>query len=115
MRHHAICPSRIARRSAPLHHGGTDPFAPNNTAILALCAARTRAKSASANRCIVAAPFQKQSLAGREYLKGISLNVAEGAKMSKKPTIDHDYDAGKDKLTITIHRYSQKRKKTGML
>jgi hypothetical protein len=31
--------------------------------------------------------------------------------MSKKPTIDHDYDAGKDKLTITIHRYSLKRKK----
>jgi hypothetical protein len=31
--------------------------------------------------------------------------------MSKKPTIDHDYDAGKDKLTITIHRYFLKRKK----
>jgi hypothetical protein len=31
--------------------------------------------------------------------------------MSKKPTIDHDYDAGKDKLTITIHRYSLKRKR----
>ena len=32
--------------------------------------------------------------------------------MSKKPKIDHDYEAGKDKLTITIHRYSLKRKKT---
>jgi hypothetical protein len=32
--------------------------------------------------------------------------------MSKKPKIDHDYDGGKDKLTITIHRYSLKRKKT---
>jgi hypothetical protein len=32
--------------------------------------------------------------------------------MSKKPRIDHDYDAGKDKLTITIHRFSLKRKKT---
>ena len=32
--------------------------------------------------------------------------------MSKKPKIDHDYDKGKDKLTITIHRYSLKRKKT---
>jgi hypothetical protein len=32
--------------------------------------------------------------------------------MSKKPKIDHDYDAGKDKLTITIHRYSLKRRKT---
>jgi hypothetical protein len=32
--------------------------------------------------------------------------------VSKKPKIDHDYDAGKDKLTITIHRYSLKRKKT---
>jgi hypothetical protein len=32
--------------------------------------------------------------------------------MSKKPKIDHDYDRGKDKLTITIHRYSLKRKKT---
>ena len=31
--------------------------------------------------------------------------------MSKKPKIDHDYDEGKDKLTITIHRYSLKRKK----
>jgi hypothetical protein len=31
--------------------------------------------------------------------------------MSKKPKIDHDYDKGKDKLTITIHRYSLKRKK----
>jgi hypothetical protein len=33
-------------------------------------------------------------------------------EMSKKPKIDHDYDGGKDKLTITIHRYSLKRKKT---
>ena len=32
--------------------------------------------------------------------------------MSKKPKIDHDYDGDKDKLTITIHRYSLKRKKT---
>jgi len=32
--------------------------------------------------------------------------------VSNKPKIDHDYDAGKDKLTITIHRYSLKRKKT---
>ena len=32
--------------------------------------------------------------------------------MSKKPKINLDYDAGKDKLTITIHRYSLKRKKT---
>ena len=32
--------------------------------------------------------------------------------MSKKSKIDHDYDEGKDKLTITIHRYSLKRKKT---
>ena len=32
--------------------------------------------------------------------------------MSKKPKIDHDYDAGKDKLTIAIYRYSLKRKKT---
>jgi hypothetical protein len=32
--------------------------------------------------------------------------------MSKKPKIEHDYDAGKDKLTITIHRYSLKGKKT---
>jgi hypothetical protein len=32
--------------------------------------------------------------------------------MSKKPKIDHDYDEGKDKLTITIHRYSLQRKKT---
>ena len=31
--------------------------------------------------------------------------------MSKKPKIEHDYDAGKDKLTITIHRYSLKSKK----
>jgi hypothetical protein len=32
--------------------------------------------------------------------------------MSKEPKIDHDYHAGKDKLTITIHRYSLKSKKT---
>jgi hypothetical protein len=32
--------------------------------------------------------------------------------MSKKPKVDHDYDKGKDKLTITIHRYSLKRKRT---
>ena len=32
--------------------------------------------------------------------------------MSKKPKIEHHYDAGKDKLTITIHRYSLKSKKT---
>ena len=31
--------------------------------------------------------------------------------MSKKK-IEHDYDAGKDKLTIIIHRYSLKSKKT---
>jgi hypothetical protein len=31
--------------------------------------------------------------------------------MSKKPKVDHDYDGGKDKLTITVHRYSLKRKK----
>jgi hypothetical protein len=24
--------------------------------------------------------------------------------MSKKPKVDHDYDTGKDKLTITIHQ-----------
>jgi hypothetical protein len=32
--------------------------------------------------------------------------------MSKKPKIEHNYNAGKDKLTITIHRYSLKSKKT---
>jgi hypothetical protein len=32
--------------------------------------------------------------------------------MSKKPKVDHDYRAGSDKLTITIHRYSLKSKKT---
>jgi len=32
--------------------------------------------------------------------------------MSNEPKIEHDYDAGKDKLTITIHRYSLKSKKT---
>jgi hypothetical protein len=32
-------------------------------------------------------------------------------EMSKKSKIDHDYDEGKDKLTITIHRYSLERKK----
>ena len=31
--------------------------------------------------------------------------------MSKRSKIDHDYDKGKDKLTITIHQYSLKRKK----
>jgi len=32
--------------------------------------------------------------------------------MSKEPRIEHDYHAGKDKLIITIHRYSLKSKKT---
>jgi hypothetical protein len=32
--------------------------------------------------------------------------------MSKEPKIDHEYDAAKDKLKITIHRYSLKSKKT---
>jgi hypothetical protein len=32
--------------------------------------------------------------------------------MSKKPKIEHDYHAGKDKLVITIHRYSLENKKT---
>ena len=32
--------------------------------------------------------------------------------MSKEPKIEHDYQAHKDKLTITIHRYSLKSKKT---
>jgi hypothetical protein len=32
--------------------------------------------------------------------------------MSKKPKIEHDYHAVKDKLTITIHRYSLESKKT---
>jgi hypothetical protein len=32
--------------------------------------------------------------------------------MSKKPKVEHDYHADKDKLTITIHRYSLKSKKT---
>jgi hypothetical protein len=32
--------------------------------------------------------------------------------MSKEPTIDHEYHASKDKLTINIHRYSLKSKKT---
>lgn len=31
--------------------------------------------------------------------------------MSKKPKIDHEYHAGKDKLKITIHGYSLKSKK----
>ena len=32
--------------------------------------------------------------------------------MSKQPKIEHDYRAGKDKLTIVIHRYSLERRKT---
>ena len=32
--------------------------------------------------------------------------------MSKEPKIEHDYHARKDKLTITIQRYSLKSKKT---
>lgn len=32
--------------------------------------------------------------------------------MSKKPKVEHNYHAGKDKLTITVHRYSLKSKKT---
>lgn len=32
--------------------------------------------------------------------------------MSKTPKIEHDYNSGKDKLTITIHHYSLKSKET---
>jgi hypothetical protein len=32
--------------------------------------------------------------------------------MSKKPKIDHEYHAGKDRMKITIHGYSLKSKKT---
>jgi len=32
--------------------------------------------------------------------------------MSKEPKVDHAYHAGKDKLTITIHHYSLKSRKT---
>jgi hypothetical protein len=32
--------------------------------------------------------------------------------VSKEPKIEHEYQARKDKLTITIHRYSLKSKKT---
>ncbi len=32
--------------------------------------------------------------------------------MSKEPKIEHEYHAHKDKLTIKIHRYSLKSKKT---
>lgn len=32
--------------------------------------------------------------------------------MAKEPKVDHEYHAGKDKLTITIHHYALKRRKT---
>jgi hypothetical protein len=32
--------------------------------------------------------------------------------MSKEPKVEHEYHAHKDKLTIKIHRYSLKSKKT---
>ena len=40
------------------------------------------------------------------------IDLAAEGEMSKEPRIEHDYDSGKDKLTITIHRYSLKSKKT---
>jgi hypothetical protein len=40
------------------------------------------------------------------------IHLAAEGEMSKEPKIEHDYHAGKDKLTITIHRYSLKSKKT---
>jgi len=39
---YAICRSPAARRSAPLHHGRTDPFAPSDTPVLALDTARSK-------------------------------------------------------------------------
>ena len=33
--------------------------------------------------------------------------------MPKEPKVEHEYHAGKDKLTIKIHRYSSKAKKRG--
>jgi hypothetical protein len=40
------------------------------------------------------------------------IDLAAEGEMFKEPKIEHDYDAGEDKLTITIHRYSLKSKKT---
>jgi hypothetical protein len=38
--------------------------------------------------------------------------LGEEETVSKKPKIEHEYHASKDKLTITIHRYSLQSKKT---
>ena len=35
--------------------------------------------------------------------------------MSKKPKIDHEYNAGKDKFKITIHGYSLSKKARGAI
>jgi hypothetical protein len=44
-----------------------------------------------------------QELAGEGWRK----------QMSKKPKIDHEYNAGKDKFKITIHGYSLSKKARG--
>jgi hypothetical protein len=36
-------------------------------------------------------------------------------QMSKKPKIDHEYNAGKDKFKITIHGYSLSKKARGAI
>jgi hypothetical protein len=49
---------------------------------------------------------------GRPTEIKMRIDLAAEGEMSNEPKIEHDYDAGKDKLTITIHRYSLKSKKT---
>jgi hypothetical protein len=40
------------------------------------------------------------------------INGKTEREMSKEPKVEHEYHAHKDKLTIKIHRYSLKSKKT---
>jgi len=48
---------------------------------------------------------QNYDLAGEGWREG----------MSKKPKIDHEYNAGKDKFKITIHGYSLSKKARGAI
>jgi hypothetical protein len=44
--------------------------------------------------------------------KKAEIDSATEDELSKEPKIEHDYHARKDKLTITIHGYSLKSKKS---
>jgi hypothetical protein len=72
------------------------------------CLGARAGNSAQAPGSLLCRFFRSASI----YRNKMRIHLAAEGEMSKEPKIEHDYHAGKDKLTITIHRYSLKSKKT---